>query len=842
MNEKLLKFATMEISNIFSILNSSKDGLSEREAKKRFYKYGPNILVDKQKFNIFFEFISHFVNPLIIILFIAAGISFFLGNITDAIIIICMIFLGIILDFFQEYSADKVVKKLIESVQTTTLVARNGKQVEIPVASVVVGDIVFLSSGDMVPADARIIETNSFFVDQSALTGESFPEEKLNIKLKAQSDHVFKLNNIIFRGTNVVSGSCIAIVINTGKDTEFGKIALNLSNNYSKSDFEKGINNFGFFLMKIIFGLVLFTFLINSILKHDYLISFLFAVTIAVGITPELLPMILSITMAFGSKKMAKSGVIVKRLSSIPNFGSMDVLCTDKTGTLTENKIEIVKYTDYLGKTDEQVLFFAYLNSTFQTGIKNPLDLAIESYRKIDIKGYEKVEEIPYDFYRKRLSVIVKHKDKILLITKGAPEEIFKCCNYCMNNGAVITFDRQIKQDAKNIFEQFSKDGFRVLAVAQKRVDFKDRYDSTDENEMIFNGFILLMDPPKKDVKNVLKELLGFGVETKIITGDNELVTKKICDEVGLQIKSIILGFDLNKFTDDALIANVNDVTIFARCSPDEKTRIIKAIKANNRVVGYLGDGINDAPALKAADVGISVNNAVDVAKEAAGIVLMHKNLSVIKDGIIEGRKTFGNTMKYIMVTLSSNFGNMLSAAGAVVFLPFLPMLPIQILLNNLIYDFSEVSIPLDNIDDDWIKRPKRWNISFIKKFMAVFGIVSSIFDFFTFYFLFYVLHVSQGVFQTAWFMESLATQILVFHVIRTKKLPILKSRASLILFFNSFICILIGWLIPFTWFGKKFKFEKLSLNIILIIIFIAFLYLIIAEITKRFFYKKFDF
>lgn len=819
-------------------------GLSEYEAKKRLAKYGPNILSGKKEFNIFIEFFSHFLNPLILILLFAAGISFFMGQVTDTIIIVMMIFLGVLLDFFQEYSADRSLKKLLETVRTTTLVIRNGKKIEIPVSHVVIGDVILLSSGDMVPADAKIIELNNFFVNQAALTGESFPEEKIISDSNIESDLITEKHNrnIVFRGTNVVSGSCTAVVFKTGKETEIGKIASALTLTFAKSDFEKGITNFGFFLMRIIFVLVIFTFFINAFLKHDYLMSFMFALTIAVGVTPELLPMILSITMAAGVKRMSQNGVIVKKFSSIPNFGSMNILCIDKTGTLTENIITIVRYVDYSGKDKELVLLLAYLNSFFQTGIKNPLDEAIVSYKKMNVNDYEKVDEIPYDFYRKRISVVVKYNNKNILVTKGAPEEVLNCCSLYQDDEKILEFNLDIKKETLNIFQKFSEQGFRVLSVASKEIDIREGYSPKDEIDMIFQGFILLLDPAKKDVKEVVKQLKDLGVESKIITGDNELVTKKICRDVGLDVKGIMLGLELAKFTDVALSVKAQNITIFARCSPIEKERIICALRANNNVVGYLGDGINDAPALKTADVGISVNNAVDIAKESADIVLMHKSLWDLKKGIIEGRKTFSNTMKYLMISLSSNFGNMFSAAAAVLFLPFLPILPIQILLNNLIYDFSQVTIPFDNVDNEWIQKPKRWNLAFVKKFMVTFGLVSSLFDFVTFFFLLHVLKASSTVFQTAWYMESLATQILVILVIRTKKLPILNSRPSLILILNSFVCVAIGWIIPYTFIGKKFQFEPLSLNTILNLMVIIFIYLIIVEITKRIFYKKIDF
>jgi P-type Mg2+ transporter len=828
---------------VLTELGSSISGLSSEEAKKRLDRYGPNALAEKKEINIFLDFFSHFLNPLILILCIAAIMSVFMGEESDAVIIGFIILFGVLLDFVQEYNADKALKKLVDSVKTTSTVIRGGNKSEINVSDLVPGDVIFLSSGDMVPADARVIEAKYFFVNQSSITGESYPSEKTSEKIVRQNVSLSDLSNIVFRGTNVVSGSATAVILKTGKDTEFGKIASKLSEKPVRSDFEKSINDFGFFLMKIILILVVFIFFANSFLKHDYFQSFMFAIAIAVGVTPELLPMIMSVTMTIGSKKMLKKGVIVKKLSSIPNFGSMNILCTDKTGTLTENSISLVKYNDIMGNASEEVLTLTYFNSFFQTGIKNTLDEAVLGYKKIEISTVKKIDEIPYDFVRKKMSVVVSIKGKRLLITKGAPEEIFKSCSYCIINGKKKVMGEQLKKKATGLYHNLSEEGFRVLSIAVKELkDTRKAYSKDDENGMCLKGFVSFLDPPKKDVKETIKCLKELGVEVKIITGDNELVTKKICSEVGLEIKGILFGQDLSSFTDDALRVKAQNTTIFVRCSPDEKDRIITVLRANNNVVGYLGDGINDAPSLRTADVGISVDSAVDVAKESADIVLTKKSLTDLKEGIIEGRKTFGNTIKYIMMALSSNFGNMFSAAGAILFLPFLPMLPIQILLNNLIYDFSQVTIPSDNVDDDWVKSPRKWNLSFLKKFMYVFGPISSLFDYITFFVLFFVIKASAPVFQTGWFMESLATQTLVIHVIRTKRTPILKSRSSKLLVLSSILCLATGWLLPYTPIGKFFKFEPLPWNVCLILAGIVIVYLFVVEFAKRMFYRKVNF
>ncbi len=832
-------YSSIKVDEVLDEFSSGKDGLSEPEVKKRLKEYGQNVFSHKKKYNVFIQFLSTFKSPFILILIAAAIISFFTEQLTQGIIILCIIFLGATLNFIQEYSANKALIKLIESVKTTATVIRNGKKEEILRKNLVPGDIIFVSSGDMILADARIIESKDFFVNQASITGESFPVEKGAIQTNAKS--FSGMTNILFSGTNVIGGSATAVVIKTGRETEFGKIASKIAQAQTKTEFEKGIGNFGFFLMKIVLVLVIFIFLVNSILKHNIFESFMFAIAIAVGITPDLLPVIMSVTMVVGSKKMSKKGVIVKKLSSIPNFGSMNILCTDKTGTLTENKITLIKHTDFAGKENENVLKLAYLNSSFQTGIKNLLDEAVLGYKKVDIKGFEKTGEIPYDFSRKMMSVTVKNREGTLLITKGAPESIFRCCRNYRRAGRVATFEKKAKEESMKTFVSLSKQGFKVLAVSSKKIS-STKVSHEEEKEMTFEGFISFFDPPKKDVKKTLKEIEELGIETKIITGDNEIVTKKISDEVGLIIKGILTGEDIEKLSDEALKVKAKETTIFARCSPDQKVRIINAIRSMKNVVGYLGDGINDAPSLKASDVSISVNNAVDIAKESADIILTRKSLSDLKEGIIDGRKTFGNTMKYIMMALSSNFGNMFSASGAVLFLPYLPMLPVQILLNNFIYDASQVTIPSDNVDNDWVTSPKKWDINFLKKFMYVFGPLSSLFDFVTFFIFYFALGASASIFQTSWFLESLATQTLVIHIIRTKKTPILKSRASKLLVLSSLLGIALGFVIPYTPLGNLFGFSPLPLHFILIILAIIFVYLVLVEIVKKRFYKKNEF
>ena len=841
---ELLEFSRLSSNDVLKKFNSKEKGLTEAEAQKRLKENGLNVLVKEKKLSAFLELLSKFKSPLLILLFVAAFISAFFGETTNAIIIFAMILASALLDYYEEHNADKSVEELMDKVKTVSTVIRGNKKIKVKVSQITLGDIVFLNSGDMIPADARVISAKDFFVNQSSLTGESMPAEKYPDSLKVSSGSLSELDNIVFAGTNVISGEATAVVVGIGANTEFGKISYTLVNTKQKSEFEIGIASFGYFIMKIILFLVLFIFLFNAFIHHQILDSFLFAVAIAVGVTPELLPMIMSITMARGSIKMAAKGAIVKKLSAIPSFGSLDILCTDKTGTLTEGKISLVKHLNVLGETSPEVLRWAFLNSSFQTGIENPLDNAVIEFQNINIKGVKKIDEIPFDFMRKMMSVVVEEKGERLLISKGAPEEIFSASHFYYDaKGKILPFNKTVRAKALKFYEDLSADGYRVLALAVKKITVdKKVYNKDEESSLVLGGFIAFLDPPKHDLRGTLEELEAIGIEIKIITGDNELVTNKICQEIKLPVKGILLGKDIEALTMDALRRRVENTTIFARFSPIDKNRVIAALRANGHVVGYLGDGINDAPSLKTADVGISVNNAVDVAKAAADIVLMRKNLRVLKDGVLEGRRVFGNTMKYIMMGLSSNFGNMFSAAGAVIFLPFLPMLPIQILLNNFIYDISQITIPTDNVDEEWTKKAHRWDLGFIKRFMIFIGPISSLFDFTTFFLLYFVFHASASVFQTGWFVESLATQTLVIHFIRTKKIPFFQSRASWPLLVSTFSAVTIGWILPFTPVGKFFGFAPLPAYMLWAIVGIVVVYLFLVEVGKRIFYKHNDF
>lgn len=840
-----IDFSASSVQEVLAYLKTGLSGLAQIEARSRLAVYGKNEISQSKELHVVLEFFSYFKNPLVVILLAAAAVSAFMGDAASASIIALMATCSVALDFFEEFSAGRAAKKLKETVKATACVIRGGKQKETNIVDIVPGDIVFLNAGDLVPADARIISAKDLFVDQSALTGESFPCEKSS----EQNSHENPGRNLLFFGTSIISGEATAVVTRTGGDTEFGYIAAELARPDEKSAFEIGTAKFGIFIARVVLYLVLFIFLFN-VLRHlgsgeqfqaRVIQSFLFSVAIAVGLTPELLPMIVSVTMARGSIRMSKKGVIVKKMSAIPSFGSMDILCTDKTGTLTENKIALVTYTDIAGKLSQEVLNKAYLNSYFETGIENPLDRALLEFKKISTEEYEKIDELPFDFERRLMSVVISKKNKHFLIAKGSPESVFSRCNFFYEADNRKKFNREAQVLALEQYRILSEGGKRVLAVAIKKIKAaKKIYSKEDETGLELLGFVSFFDSPKSGIKNVLRSLGAIGVEMKIITGDNESVTQKICRDAELEVKGMIIGREIDRMTDQALAVRSVGITIFARCSPIQKNRVISALRRRGHVVGYLGDGINDAPSLKAADVGISVSNAVDVAKEAADIVLTQKDLAVLKDGVIEGRKVFGNTMKYIMMGLSSNFGNMFSAAGAVMFLPFLPMLPIQILLNNFLYDFSQVTIPADNVDDDWLKKPRRWNLDFIKKFIYFFGPISSFFDFLTFFVLFNLLSASEGMFQTGWFMESLATQILVIHLIRTQKIPFIQSRPSRYLLASTVACVAIGWVIPYTKIGHFFQFQPLPLHLIAAIAAIVIGYLAIVQVAKRYFFRRY--
>jgi Mg2+-importing ATPase len=833
--------AYLAVENLLARLESSQSGLTSQEAENRLKIYGRNELAKRKQRTVLVEFFLRFKSPLVIILLIAGLISGLTGEIVNAAIIFAIVLLSVVLDFYQESKAEKASEGLKEKVATTATVLRDGAKQEVKLFEIVPGDILYLSAGDIVPADARIITAKDFFLNQSALTGESFPVEKTAALLKSKDAPITEWNNYLFMGTSVVSGSATAVATKTGSFSEYGKISKKLVAKMPETEFERGIRKFGYLIMQVTIFLVIFVFLINALYRRGVLESLLFAVALAVGITPELLPMIITVNLSRGAMAMSKKGVIVKRLASVQNFGSMDVLCTDKTGTLTQNKITLVKHIDITGKDDEKVLLFSFLNSLYETGLKSPLDDAILRYKNVDVKGYQKIDEVPFDFIRKRVSIVVENEGQQFLIAKGAPEEIVTICSKCELKSKIRDMTADLQKEIEQKFSELSSEGFRVLAVSYKNLGERRAACSVDdENEMVFVGFVAFIDPPKETAKESLKLLSKAGVEVKILTGDNEIVTRKTCEQLEFEIKSVVLGNEILQMHDDALNRVVEQTNIFARVTPAQKDRIIHALKSNQHVIGYLGDGINDAPSLKTADVGISVDNAVDVAKESADIILLEKKLRVLHDGVLEGRKTFGNTMKYILMGTSSNFGNMFSVAGGSLFLPFLPMLPIQILLNNLLYDLSELSIPTDNVDPEYVGKPKKLDISVIRRFMVFFGPMSSIFDFLTFFVMLFVFNATEPLFQTAWFIESLCTQTLAVFVIRTRRRPFYKSKPSMLLLLSGIIIVSTALILPLTIVGDLFHFTEPPWGFFLFLAGLMVAYLLMVDVVKAWFYKRY--
>jgi Mg2+-importing ATPase len=834
----------MAIDGLFARLKTSDSGLSSQEAENRLRVYGLNELAKRKRRTGVVEFLFHIGNPLVIILLLAGLVSGYFGDRLDAAIIFSIVLLSVSLDVYQESKAQTAAEALRERVVTTATVLRGGQKKEVTLSEVVPGDIEYLSAGDMVAADARVISAKDLFLDQSALTGESFPVEKTITPPKAEDASITEWDNCLFFGTSVVSGTGTAVVLKTGKWTEYGKIAQRLVTREPETEFERGLRRFSFLIIEVTSLLVLFVFLVRAArFPADPLESLLFAVALAVGLTPELLPMIVTVNLSRGAIAMSKKGVIVKRLVSIQNLGNMDVLCTDKTGTLTENKITLVLHVDIQGLDDERVLLYSYLNSYYETGLKSPLDAAILRYKDISVEGYQKVDEVPFDFTRKRVSVVVEYERQRFMIAKGAPEEITKACSYAELAGIVYDMTGELQKKIEEEYYDLSAKGFRVLGVAYKKLrQEKQVYTVKDESDMVFLGFVAFMDPPKETARESLQLLKKAGVELKILTGDNELVTRKTAEHLDFEIKGVVLGSEIAQMNDDALARVAEKANIFVRVTPAQKDRIMSALKRNGHVVGFLGDGINDAPSIKTADVGVSVENAVDVAKESADIILLRTSLRVLHDGVLEGRKTFGNTMKYIMMGISSNFGNMFSAAGASLFLSFPPMLAKQILLNNLLYDMSELTIPTDNVDEEYIEKPKRLNVSYIRNFMIYFGPISSIFDFLTFYIMLHVFNAwnNAKLFQTAWFIESLCTQTLVIFAIRTRQSPFFKSKPSMALLISTFLVVAVSMLLPFTPLSGWFEFVEPPVTFYLFLALFVGAYLVLVEVLKRLFFKRY--
>jgi Mg2+-importing ATPase len=869
-------FWNLPIESLLSSLQTVQAGLSQPEARARIQRFGPNTLRDHRERPLLIRYLSHFRNPLIMVLLAASAVSALTGEITGFVIIWVIVLMSVTLDFFQEYRAGRAAEQLKKSVAVRATVLRDGSPREIRIAKLVPGDAVLLSAGDLIPADCRLLEAKDFFINQSLLTGESYPVEKHAHDLPAPVDDLNQADNALFMGTSVISGMARAIVCRTGADTAMGDIADSLQTKAVPTAFELGTQSFGMLIMRLTLLLVLFVFLINAFMHRPFLESLLFAIALAVGLTPELLPMVVTVTLSRGALRMAKKQVIVKRLASIHNLGSMDVLCTDKTGTLTEGRIRLERHLDAQGNDSAQVLQLAYLNSYFETGLKSPLDDAILEHREIDASGWRKIDEVPFDFERRRVSVLVDQSEKRvlsdnglsgqvpaahgfpgqgfpghgfsglgnkrLLVVKGSPEDILRLSTQYATGEAeeFKPLDETALASIQALHDGLGREGFKVLGIAWRPVALDHPHAVVDdETELIFAGFAAFLDPPKASAAHALNALAADSVEVKIVTGDSELVTRYVCGKLGMPVIGVLNGGEMQHLDDNSLAIRVRDANLFCRVTPAQKSRIILSLKAQGHTVGYLGDGINDAPSLRSADVGISVDSAVDVARATADMIMLRGDLNVLHAGVQEGRRTFTNILKYIMMGTSSNFGNMFSMAGATLFLPFLPMLPSQILLNNLLYDVSELPIPMDNVDNAYLTHPRHWDTTFIRNFMWVVGPVSSLFDFLTFFILLKVFGAGEELFHTGWFIESIATQVLVIFVIRTRGSPF-RSRPNTTLVATSLAIVAVAAVLPFSPFAQQLGFVAPPLLFFAILPAMVLCYLLAVEFVKRYFYRHF--
>lgn len=862
-NKNLQEISLKDVNSIMKDLETSSKGLTSLEAENRLEFFGANEIEYERKNPWYIYLLKSFLDPFVLILAVIVFVSYFTDILFAApgeeswmtiLIILTMIVISVVLKFLQEYKSRIEADKLKDLVPTTATVLRKdtGRE-EVIMSNIVPGDMVYLAAGDLIPADLRIISCKDLFISQSSLTGESepvekFPENRGDIHEKGVSD----LDNILLMGTIVVSGSATAIALKTGNETYFGTIAESISEDRGETSFEKGVKSVSYLLIRFMLIMVPIVFLINGISKGDWLEAFLFAISIAVGLTPEMLPTIVSTNLAKGAISLSKRKTVVKRLSSIQNFGAMDVLCTDKTGTLTLDKIVLEKHLDVLGRENDRVLRHAYLNSYYQTGLKNLLDLAVidsgleKGYEDLD-KKYEKVDEIPFDFTRRRMSVVLRSEgSKRQLVTKGAVEEMLSICSLVEINGDVVPLTDEIIDKVMKTVNEMNNDGMRVLAIAQKNdIPDEDTFSVADEKDMVLMGYIGFLDPPKDTAAEAINALQNHGVKVKVLTGDNEGVTKKVCKDVGIPIDNVVLGTDVENMTDEELSKVVEETSIFAKLSPIQKERVISVLQDNSHTVGFLGDGINDAQGLKQADVGISVDTAVDIAKESADIILLEKDLNVLEQGVIEGRRVFGNIIKYIKMTASSNFGNVFSVLVASAFIPFLPMLPIQLLVQNLLYSISQIAIPWDTMDEEYLAEPQQWNANDIGKFMVCIGPISSIFDIATFWVMWNVFGANTvdkaPLFQSGWFIVGIVSQTLIVHMIRTRKIPFIESRASTPLMVMTFVIIAIGIMIPFTGFGTYIGLVPLPANYFFWFIGIILAYSILTQVAKNLYIKKFD-
>ena len=823
-------------------LSATWVGLTAQEAEARLSSFGPNDPASTRRGVLTFELLHLFLNPLVIILLVASVISAFLGQKIEAELIFVIVVFSVTIDFVQTYRSQRAIQRLQEHVSLTATALRDGQWQEIKRRKIVPGDIVRLSAGDLVPADGQLLEARDLYVQQAALTGESMPAEKevpaggqVEVQIKEQSPMA---RDLVFLGTSVVSGTGVARIVATGPLTAFGAIAARLADRPEETEFQRGLRRFGLLITRTVFFLVLFILVVRIAMHKDAFESFVFAVALAVGLTPEFLPMITSVTLGRGAIRMARSHVIVKHLPAIQNFGTIDVFCSDKTGTLTTGEMILDSSVDYQGHPSDRPLALAYINSKFETGIRSPLELAILRSERRDADAYLKCDEVPFDFERRRLSIVVQQKNTTsdsvgLLIVKGAPEGILELSSSYESEGHRGPLDTNLRNRCRQTFDDLSSKGFRLLAVAYRDVDPRGAFSAADERSLVLAGYLAFTDPPSPDAAASVVAMKRDGVDVKILTGDNELVARHVCQQVGIQDPGVMLGEELESTSDTALDHRAEETTIFARVSPMQKHRIIHALKRRGHVVGYMGDGINDAPSLHAADVGISVASAVDVARDAADIILLKPGLAVLHSGILEGRRASANVLKYLFMGTSSNFGNMFSMAAASVFLPFLPMLPTQILLNNFLYDGSQLTIPSDNVDQEYMRRPRPWDMKMVRNFMLTIGPISSIYDFLTFYVLLHFFHASQPEFHTGWFVESLATQTLVIFVIRTARNP-LKSRPSLPLTITTVLIVVTGVVLPYSPFSKLFGFVPLPAPFFVFLAISTVTYLALVELGKR--------
>ncbi len=789
-------------------LRTSLNGLTQTEAEERARTTGPNEVAQERKQGWLIRALKIIRNPLVILLTTLSVISYLTGDARAGTVMAVMVALSVGLRFWQEARADAAAEKLKAMIHVTATVVRDGTAREIPLRDLVPGDIIKLAAGDMIPGDVRLLSSKDLFVSQGSLTGESLPVEKFHDPETKEESSPTELENTCFMGTSVESGTATAVVVVTGVQTYLGSMAHSITGERVQTSFDQGLNRFTWLMMQFMVVMVPLVFLINGFTKHDWKGAFFFALAVAVGLTPEMLPMIVSVCLSKGALAMSRKKVIVKRLNSIQNFGAMDVLCTDKTGTLTEDRVVLMRHCNVAGRETEDVLLDGYLISYFQTGLKNLLDRAIldssDFHGKAIVEKYKKLDELPFDFTRRMMSVLVEDATgKAILLTKGAPEEVFLRCSHFELDGKLSEMQPELMVGLKQEYDSLSNDGFRVLAVATKDLPGKQICSKDDEGELVLRGYVAFLDPPKDTAARALAALHKHGVAVKILTGDNPLISRKVCKDVGLSADPMLLGGDVEKMSDAELAEAAEKAVLFARLSPAHKERVIRLLRGKGHVVGFMGDGINDAPALRAADVGISVDTATDIAKESADLILLEKDLMVLQGGVIEGRKVFANIVKYIRMGASSNFGNMFSVLGASAFLPFLPMAPIQVLTNNLLYDFSQVPIPADAVDDEQVNRPRPWNISEIKRFILFIGPISSIFDYTTFFVMLWIFKCwdpsRASLFQTGWFVESLMTQTLIIHVIRTNKIPFLQSRASWALMATTFAIMAFGVWLPYS-------------------------------------------